>query len=243
MTAELKFRDLRADEIEVRVGSFTKDKSKASYLLYKDARVDMRLLDEVVGPFGWQRTHTEVDGKVYCTVSIKSPDGEWVSKCDAGTESKTEAVKSEASDSFKRACFCWGLGRSLYTAPQIWVPLAENEQQYGARLHVSHIEYENGVITELELKDNHGNIRYDYGMGKVRREAEQPREKVKVITEKTLDNRAQCDKMLDFLAKGFSADPDGFTVLGYLKAHGYTWDNEATGERIKEIWLAEVALN
>lgn len=241
MANELKFRNLRADEIEVRVGSFTKDKSKASYLLYKDARVDMRLLDEVVGPFGWQRTHTEVDGKVYCTVSIKSPDGEWVSKCDAGSESKTEAVKGEASDSFKRACFCWGLGRSLYTAPQIWVPLAENEQQYGARLYVSHIGYDGDTITELELKDNRGNIRFDFGMGKIRREAEQPRKKR--ITEAVLDNQEQCARMLAMLKSEWDKNPVEFVVLDCLMAKGFEIDNEATAERIKAIWLHYIAYN
>jgi hypothetical protein len=45
----------------------------------------------------------------------------WVFKSDCGTESNTEAQKGEASDSFKRACFNWGIGRELYTAPFTWV--------------------------------------------------------------------------------------------------------------------------
>ena len=34
----------------------------------------------------------------------------------------TEKEKSQASDSFKRACFNWGIGRELYSAPFIWIP-------------------------------------------------------------------------------------------------------------------------
>lgn len=114
-----KFRDLTEKEIECRIG-MVKDKG-LSLLLYKDARVDMNLLDEVVGSANWQREHYEVKGNLYCRVGIKL-DGEWVWKSDCGTESNAEAQKGEASDSFKRACVNWGIGRELYTAPFIWVP-------------------------------------------------------------------------------------------------------------------------
>ena len=119
---DLNFRPLRADEIEVRVGSV--GKSGASLLLYKDARVDMKLLDEVVGPFNWKREHSRENAN--CTVSIYDDEKkEWVSKEDTGTQSFTEAEKGLASDSFKRACFNWGIGRELYTAPFIWIPASD----------------------------------------------------------------------------------------------------------------------
>ena len=113
-----KFRALNADEIEVRVGQ-----AKETYitlLLYKDARVDMNLLDETIGPGKWQREHYEVKGNLYCRVGIKLND-EWVWKADCGVESNAEAQKGEASDSFKRACVNWGIGRELYTSPEIKV--------------------------------------------------------------------------------------------------------------------------
>ena len=122
-----KFRDLRADEIEVRVQS-TKDNGLV-LLLYKDARVDMNILDESVGSSRWQREHYECKGNLFCRVGIcvETQKGdsifpEWVWKSDCGTESNTEAQKGEASDSFKRACFNWGIGRELYTSPFIWIP-------------------------------------------------------------------------------------------------------------------------
>lgn len=117
----LKFRQLNPGEIDVRI-STVKD-TGCSLLLYKDARCDMNILDETVGSMNWQRSHKEVKGNLHCVVSIWDTDKEmWVEKSDCGTESNTEKEKGEASDSFKRACFNWGIGRELYTAPFIWVP-------------------------------------------------------------------------------------------------------------------------
>ena len=51
----MKIRDLRANEIDCRVQTVS-DKG-FSLLLYKSARVDMDILDETFGIFGWQRIH------------------------------------------------------------------------------------------------------------------------------------------------------------------------------------------
>ena len=112
------FRDLTADEIEVRVASVTP--TGVSLLLYKDARVDQNILDETVTPWNWMRSHSRDNAN--CTVSIwDEKKQQWISKEDTGVESFTEKEKGLASDSFKRACFNWGIGRELYTAPFIWV--------------------------------------------------------------------------------------------------------------------------
>lgn len=114
----LEFRKLYASEIECRVQQVTE--KGASLLLYKDARVDQRLLDEAVGPLNWQRKHTRDNAN--CIVEIwDDTKKQWIAKEDTGTESNTEAEKGLASDSFKRACFNWGIGRELYTAPFIWI--------------------------------------------------------------------------------------------------------------------------
>ena len=114
------FRTLRADEIECRVGQINED--GFTLLLYKDARCDMNMLDSTVGAENWQRDHKEVKGNLYCGVAIyDNVKNEWVTKWDCGTESNTEKEKGEASDSFKRACVNWGIGRELYTAPFIKV--------------------------------------------------------------------------------------------------------------------------
>ncbi len=114
----MEFRLLNAEEIEVRVAMVTE--KGLSLLLYKDARVDQNILDETVGAMNWQRHHSRDNAN--CTVSIWDAEkGQWIEKEDTGTESNTEKEKGLASDSFKRACFNWGIGRELYTAPFIWV--------------------------------------------------------------------------------------------------------------------------
>ena len=120
----MKFRKLKADEIDARVA--TVSNKGCSLLLYKDARVDQNILDETVGPACWQRSHQLIGNNLYCTVEIyiKEMDA-WVGKQDVGTESFTEKEKGQASDSFKRACFNWGIGRELYTAPFIWIPASD----------------------------------------------------------------------------------------------------------------------
>lgn len=119
----MTFRDLTANEIEVRVQSIKVKENAPTgiiLLLYKDARCDMNILDETVGAENWQREHYECKGNLFCRVGIRHLN-DWVWKSDCGTESNTEAQKGEASDSFKRACFNWGIGRELYSSPFIWV--------------------------------------------------------------------------------------------------------------------------
>lgn len=117
---ENRIRLLTADEIECRVGMISE--KGLSLLLYKDARADMRILDEAFGSMNWQRTHEVIGGNLYCTVQIYDAEKkQWISKMDVGTESYTEKEKGQASDSFKRACVSVGVGRELYTAPFIWI--------------------------------------------------------------------------------------------------------------------------
>ena len=119
---KLEFRKLKPNEIDLRVGTVisTQNFKGVSLLLYKDARVDMTILDETVGATNWKREHTRENAN--CIVSIWDDDKkQWVSKEDTGTESNTEAEKGLASDSFKRACVNWGIGRELYSAKNIIV--------------------------------------------------------------------------------------------------------------------------
>ncbi len=110
---DITIRLLRADEIECRAS--TVSEKGVSLLLYKDARVDQRILDETFGLFGWKRSHQCIDGNLYCTVEVYNKETrEWISKQDVGKVGYAEKEKSQASDSFKRACFNWGIGRELY---------------------------------------------------------------------------------------------------------------------------------
>lgn len=157
----IKFRKLRANEIDARVATIS-DKG-CTLLLYKDARVDQNILDETVGPENWQRSHEVVNGNLFCNVGIRIERtdgyGEWVWKQDVGTESYTEKEKGQASDSFKRACFNWGIGRELYTAPFIWIKSGDVkiEDKSGKKttydsFTVKSIGYdEDGNINQLEI--------------------------------------------------------------------------------------------
>lgn len=178
----MEFRKLKPEEIDVKVGSVTK--LGCTLLLYKNARVDMAILDETVGMENWQRDHKEVKGNLYCGIGINVGSileyenanpitfERWVWKWDCGVESAFgDKEKGEASDSFKRAGFNWGIGRELYTSPFIFV---ECETEYDeakkvyklknaeekkriASLKVQEISYNNkGEIEKLVIVDGKG---------------------------------------------------------------------------------------
>ena len=154
-----EFRLLNPDEIEVRVSHTSKDFKKAMLLLYKDARCDMKILDETLGITGWQRSHEVINGQLFCNVSIYDEDKkEWIKKQDVGVESFSEAEKGRASDAFKRACFNLGIGRELYTAPDIWVADISGENTKNAwkwkKYRVKEVGYdEDRKINELVIEE------------------------------------------------------------------------------------------
>lgn len=179
---------LKIDEIDFRIQSINKG-GYATILAYKDARADMNRLDEVFGVGGWQRAHKEVKGVVYCGIGVNMTslsaqgllitkesvsDIDYVWKWDAGSESMTEKQKGEASDSFKRAGFNWGIGRELYEYPVIQVKLNENEfsvesgkakQTWNLKLKdwVWFSQFTDGKITYLAAKDQDGKKRFAWG--------------------------------------------------------------------------------
>lgn len=144
-------RPLRADEVELRIGQIYK--TGVSYLLYKTARTDMNILDEVFGEMEWQKDNKEIKGNVYCGIGVKYAElDEWIWKWACGTESNTEAEKGEDSDSFKRAGFLWGIGRELYTAPLIFFKVAT--VQDGNRYKLANPNELKGLyVKELETED------------------------------------------------------------------------------------------
>lgn len=152
------FRTLRADEIDARVGIVKEN--GISLLLYKDARCDQNILDETVGPFNWKREHSRENAN--CTVSIwDEKKQQWIGKEDTGTESNTEAEKGLASDSFKRACFNWGIGRELYTAPFIWISGDGNKLKF-KRFNVREIAYKDNAIIKLVITNGNGDVVYNF---------------------------------------------------------------------------------
>lgn len=166
---ENRIRLLRADEIECRVAVI--NEKGLSLLLFKDARVDQKILDEIFTPFGWKRTHQSIDGNLYCTVEIWDKEkGQWIAKQDVGIPSYSEKEKGQASDSFKRACFNWGVGRELYTAPFIWITapnanIQKKGEKYttGERFRVQEIRYnDRREITGLVIVNSQGKRVYEF---------------------------------------------------------------------------------
>lgn len=164
-------RDLKAEEIDCRPQSIAKDGTWASLLLYTNARVGMNMLDELYGPTGWQRTHEIIDGQLFCTIEIWDNEKRcWVKKQDVGKNSDIEAEKGRASDAFKRACTNVGIGRSLYSAPHIFINLYADEittyNNGSIRLKakvsfaVKSISYKDNIIDSLVIIDNKGTVRY-----------------------------------------------------------------------------------
>ena len=215
----LNFRTLKASEIDVKPQ--TVKENGFSLLLYKNARVDMDVLDETVGPLNWQRKHSRDNAN--CIVSIYDEDKKiWVEKEDTGTESFTEKEKGLASDSFKRACFNWGIGRELYSTPSIWI----NESKYitknnngklglNSKFYVKSIEYENRNIIHLEITDNKNNLVFKY--------------------EKELSEKEKKEKAIKMITEILKDKDDGI-INGILDKYKRNSLKDCTNEELKKIY-------
>lgn len=236
----MKFRKLKASEIDARVATVTE--KGCSLLLYKDARIDQKLLDETVGALNWQRTHQLIGDRLYCTVSIWDAEkNQWVSKQDVGTESYTEKEKGQASDSFKRACFNLGIGRELYTAPFIWISkdkctLTEKNGKYTTydRFGVDEIGYDaDGNINRLVIR-NYGSIytkRNDicYQLGEAVTDEQKAQEKA----EQTLQEKIT-DMHVKSIRTTIEKNPNGMTEEGICKYFKVKKLEDLTMENLQE---------
>ena len=161
----IKIPLLTSEDIEVKIKQVTK--TGAIALLYKTARVDYRILDEVFGTYGWQVEYNEIKGNLYCTISLWDKENkQWVKKTNCGIESREDGEgnekKGEASDAAKRAGVVVGIGAELYTAPFIFLEV-NTEEKNGkwylkdpyAKYVVTRIEYnqETRVITALTISN------------------------------------------------------------------------------------------
>lgn len=225
----MKFRNLRADEIDCRVSQI--ETNWCSLLLYKDARCDMNILDETVGPENWTRQHARENAN--CIVSIWDKDkGQWISKEDTGTESFSEAEKGLASDSFKRACVNWGIGRELYTAPTIFITPRKDMVKKGkegeffknekgkattkTRFNVEYIDYdENNVIQNLIIRDDKQHIRFS----KLTKEKEIELGKIHTELKKLIEEAESKSESFERekLYKNYNVESDGEMLIEQMK--------------------------
>ena len=205
----MKFRLLRADEIDCRIAQI--EKNWATLLLYKDARVDQDILDETVGVMNWKKDYQLIDGQLFCTISIWDEEKkQWVGKQDVGIESFSQEEKGRASDAQKRSAFCFGIGRELYTAPGIIIfprkdikyknngkevdefyEYKEGKYTTKTRFIVEIITYdENNAIKDLIIRDNKGNERFT----QVSKELEQELNKITLQFKKAIERAEELDK-------------------------------------------------
>lgn len=223
------FRKLRADEIDVRVQSCTE--KGAILLLYKDARADMNILDETVGAMNWKREHTRDNQN--CIVSLWNKEiNQWISKEDTGTESNTEKEKGLASDSFKRACFNWGIGRELYTTGLVWVnadkiniterngkkttydkfSVKEIDYDEHGNINLLRIYNENKKIICFEKVNNANNLKeYNKKMDSC----------VKYLTEFTGNDVEKFEKVISHMNKTFKTEYKGFNNFKLEELESY----------------------
>ena len=226
-------RLLKADEIECRIGTIKGN--GCTLLLYKDARVDMKILDETYGVGNWQRTHEVINGNLFCNIELWNDKiSQWIKKQDVGTESYTEKEKGEASDSFKRAGFNVGIGRELYTSPFIWIQPREDMKPYNTKdikgneanefymykenayvtkttFKVTEIGYdENKVINRLTIIDNKGNRRFYLIPEEEQKEIIELMQELKDLIEKTKTDREK-------FYKYYKVGSDGEMTLEQLK--------------------------
>ena len=231
----MRFRALRADEVEARV-AIVKENG-VSLLLYKDARCDMNILDETVGSYNWQRTHSRENAN--CTVSLWDMDKQqWISKEDTGTESFTEKEKGLASDSFKRACFNWGIGRELYTAPFIWISpdklkyLKKNGTKYACYDHfkVTSMQVINGRITQLTIMNlDTKQTCFEYGSIQAKQEEAEQNEKVIKETSAQKIDGIKWNTLISI------ANKKGIDYKSILKSYNLTQGSEMTMAQWMEI--------
>ncbi len=216
------FRKLKNNEIECRIQSLKTN--GLILLLYKDARCDMNILDETVGAMNWKREHTRENAN--CIVSIWDEEKkQWISKEDTGTESNTEKEKGLASDSFKRACFNWGIGRELYTSPFIWISSDKcniKNNKCNDKFAVAEIDYnENGEISRLKIKnETTKKICFEFGLVN----SNQRTNESKLITE-------QQQQLLFAKAKG----KDTTKIKEILTKHGFKNSNSITKDKFNDI--------
>lgn len=252
------FRTLNSDEIDVRVQQVAErdGKARAILLLYKNARVDMDMLDEQFGCLGWQREHSFKDGKNYCTVSVYDATKQvWVAKEDVGVESNTEETKGEASDAFKRACVNLGIGRELYSAPQIIIDLNPKEWKINPNTNRaqinSWIKYRVAAITYnperriigLSIVDANGNVRFTMGSDKPQiipstqqqAVAQPQRERTRLTTDALMDDTF-AGQVCDWLHGKYQSRKNVSSTIADIINYYYECDEETFNNLLKEYY-------
>jgi len=145
---------------------------------YITARQAQDRLDEVCGMENWKVDYKELRGELFAGVSIKIGD-EWITKWDWWSETSIEKEKGAISDSFKRACVCWGLGRFLYPESEATVVPKE---KFTKKQYKEIVSAFNDGGTEL-AQETYKDLSEDY-------DVEEVKDKMKELWKTYKDNQA-----------------------------------------------------
>jgi hypothetical protein len=116
---------IQPEEIEWRVQQQTKT-GKLIIVPYINNRCVMERFDRQFGWQRWENEITEIQEGFLCRITVYLPErdgqpGATISKTDGANRTDIEAIKGGISDAMKRCAVQFGLGRSLYSYPKVFV--------------------------------------------------------------------------------------------------------------------------
>lgn len=128
MNWDLLYAHFSAKDVDFRPGATTKDKTKAIGLAYVDKRVYEDRLDQFVGPENWSVEYRAIGEKaIICRLTIYG-----IVREDVGeyTGDDLATYPTAVAQAFKRACSAFGLGRYLYSLPQVWAEYDADKRRF-----------------------------------------------------------------------------------------------------------------
>lgn len=115
-------------DISLKPTALTKDRSRALATPHADMRAYFVRLDKICGVENWSHSITLAERGAVCALTLfgvtKSATGDYPR--DSGDENPATSAEAQA---FKRACAAFGLGRYLYSLPQVWAEYDEQKKQ------------------------------------------------------------------------------------------------------------------
>lgn len=235
MCRDLKFKPIRADQIEVRPTD-TKSKKSCVLLLYIDSRSAADILNTTVGVFNWQIQYKDVAGQIYGGLSIYDEERKiWVTKEDTGEESNIAEKKGQASDILKRCIARWGCDW-LYHTPRIRINTPEDwyyQDKLTMTFRVDKIEWDEQTkeLLQLRIVNRNGEKVYDF--------TEKPSDNfVKETKENPIESLVKFCQ--DAKAKG--ADKDvlaKFYKFYEKKLKDGSWTGAFNASRLYENWVSK----
>lgn len=133
-----------ADDVEWRVqqSGVTDGKPWLKVVPYITNRAIMHRLDALFGLAGWRNEFREVQFRLpvsenavqgfLCGLSVRMPNGEWVTKWDGADLTDIVSLKGGLSDAMKRTAVHFGIGRYLYKLDDGWATPDQNGRYFSS---------------------------------------------------------------------------------------------------------------